>query len=276
MEDIRIECNLPFLLGLQDGRYGTLRLQRDPKGTHVSREFRSKSNEDLEAKQAKEARTLLVEVNRLIRWYKLMSLDSLVEEVALWRASPFQFSKAADNQPWGNQWLSFSSLASAADPFPGAAQTLSDSVRAEFEHGKEPPVSVLFLFDARRALDEGRFREAVLFSWSTIDSIFNHRFNALADRIWSREPVESRQFIKGEVFGMRNKMSVGLRMLAGRSFFDEPNELWKRLSESYKNRNTVIHAGAIATEDQAQNAIGVAEDVVRIMNEIASAHSLPD
>ncbi len=70
-------------------------------------------------------------------------------------------------------------------------------------------------------------------------------------------------------------MTIGLRLVSGRSFFREPEELWTRLSASYDRRNAIIHRGEIATEAEAESAIKVAEDVVRLMNEISAASGSP-
>jgi hypothetical protein len=63
-------------------------------------------------------------------------------------------------------------------------------------------------------------------------------------------------------------MSAGMRFLANRSLFNEPNDLWKRMSDSYTKRNDIIHRGGSATEDDARQAITVARTIVGIMNSI--------
>ena len=64
----------------------------------------------------------------------------------------------------------------------------------------------LFLLDAK-GVHQGRFRETVLFCWSTIDSVFNRRYGAFVDAALLDEWGEARDFFKGLDFKLRNKMS---------------------------------------------------------------------
>ena len=158
----------------------------------------------------------------------------------------------------------------AADPQPAAltlAQT-SDAVRHGLLSGNDPDVAELFLLDAERALHQGRFRETVLFSWSTIDSVFNRGYGALVDVGLAGEWGEARTFFKGLDFKLKNKMSAGMRIFANRSLFAEPDDLWQRMSNSYEKRNGIIHRGENATEDEARQAIDVAQRIVQIMNQV--------
>ena len=120
----------------------------------------------------------------------------------------------------------------------------------------------------RRQLQHGRFREAVLFCWSTIDSVFNRKYKQLVDARLGKEWGEARDFFKGPDFGLRKKMSAGMRFVANRSLFNEPGDLWGSMSNSYKRRNSIIHDGENASEDDAVKAIEVARRVVDIMNVI--------
>jgi hypothetical protein len=129
-------------------------------------------------------------------------------------------------------------------------------------------VAELFLLDAERALYQGRFRETVLFCWSTIDSVFNRKYDALIDIVLAGEWAESRRFFTGVDFGLKNKMTAALYLLAQRSLFREPGNFWERLRVSYDKRNGIIHRGENATEDEARQAIDVAQRVVAIMNAI--------
>ncbi len=126
----------------------------------------------------------------------------------------------------------------------------------------------LFLLDAERALHQGRFREAVLFCWSTIDSVFNRRYDALVDTALVDEWADAREFFKGLDFKLKNKMSAGMHFVANRSLFREPGDFWQRLSTSYSKRNAIIHRGENATEDEATQAVAVARQVVQIMSEV--------
>ena len=148
----------------------------------------------------------------------------------------------------------------APGPIPLAltVEALTNQVRDGLASGNDPDVDVLFLLDAEGALQQGRFRETVLFCWSTIDSVFNRKYDALVDHALETEWADARDFFKGLDFGLRNKMTGALRLLANRSLFGEPDNLWGRMSESYRKRNAIIHEGKNATEDEARQAIDVA------------------
>ncbi len=59
-----------------------------------------------------------------------------------------------------------------------------------------------------------------------------------------------------------------MRFVANRSLFNEPDDLWARMSDSYAKRNHIIHRGDNATEDEARQAIEVARTIVGLMNSI--------
>jgi hypothetical protein len=65
-------------------------------------------------------------------------------------------------------------------------------------------------------------------------------------------------------FGLKHKMTTGLRLLVGRSLYTEPDNFWRDLSASYNLRNRIIHEGQIAHEDEAKLAIKVARKIVGI------------
>jgi hypothetical protein len=85
----------------------------------------------------------------------------------------------------------------------------------------------------------------------------------LVDRLRDEWP-DGRDFLKGIDFGLRHKMTTGLRLLGCSSFYLEPDSFWQDLSASYGLRNRIIHDGQIAHEDDAKLAINVARNVVRI------------
>ena len=301
MPRIRIECALPFPLPLPDGDYADmsaeplgLRLEpadsprkltgygEEPTGedrTVISSHFQSNAVLPgfVEAEKTAKAKSLMGRINRLIRWYRVVSSDAAMSEVTLSKASPFIFFEAHSNQSWARP-LSFFIPPVQDRGFSFFTRALDENtakVARGLASGMEPEVEELFLLDARQALEEGRFREAVLFSWSTIDAIFSRRFDSLVDGALADEWSESRKFLRGLDFGLRHKMTIGLRLVTRRSFFKEPAEFWSRLSSSYDRRNSIIHRGETASEIDAEHAIKVAEDVVKLMNEITAAPGSP-
>jgi len=115
-----------------------------------------------------------------------------------------------------------------------------------------------------------RFREAVLPCWGAIDSTFVRKFRTLVDDRLADEWAEGRDFLKSHDFGLRHKMTTGLRLLTGRSLHAEPDGFWQDLSIGYDQRNRIIHEGQIAHEDDAKLAIGVARNVVQIVVSLPS------
>ncbi len=108
----------------------------------------------------------------------------------------------------------------------------------------------------------------MLFCWSTIDSVFNRKYDQLAEAALVGEWAYARDFFTGHDFGLRNKMSAAMHLIANRSLFREPGELWANLSDSYGKRNRIIHQGENANEDEAVLALDVARRVVDLMNSI--------
>ena len=115
--------------------------------------------------------------NRLLRWYRAASRRTEVIELTRAQASPFRFEAAgaATAAVW-NGFLMFE--AGGPTPLPANVEELTEAIRSGLSSGDEPRV-VLYLIDADRALHDGRFREAVLFSWSTIDAVFNAKYDLL-------------------------------------------------------------------------------------------------
>src|SRR5262249_31155056 len=157
------------------------------------------------------------------------------------QVSPFLFQATGEgaHEAW-NTPLRYPAI--PPPPMALTDQEITNRVRAGLaQPGHEPEVAELFLLDAELALYEGRFREAVLFCWSTIDSVFNRKYDALVEVILAGEWVAAREFFTGPDFGLRNKMSAAMHLLAQRSLFREPGELWSHLTVSYNKRNAIIH-----------------------------------
>lgn len=222
------------------------------------------SEEQLRVQLAQADRLLLL-INRLLRWYRATTAAASVYEVTRAQVSPFQF-RDASGEAWGDDLVFEPSLAKQ----PGVAIQVVERQRLTdgYATGGEPEVADLAIVDATAALNGGRFREAVLLCWSAIDATFTRRFEQLVDERLPGEWGEARKFLKGLDFGLRHKMTTGMRLLTGTSFFDLPDNFWDRLSESYRARNRIIHEGATASEDEAWRSIYVARDLVRAVREI--------
>jgi hypothetical protein len=217
---------------------------------------------------ARLAERLLLLTNRLLRAYRAISRNPSITELSRAAASPFRFCVVSAEQgdlSWRPEFILGTTLPQAPAQ---ATRAITERLRDLLVSGDEPDVADLFLLDAELAVHEGRFREAVLFCWSTIDSTFNRRYHRLVDAKLAGEWAEARSFFTGLDFGLRNKMSAALSLIAGRSLFREPRGLWPKLSASYNKRNGIIHRGENADENDSRLALEVARRIVEIMGEL--------
>ncbi len=225
----------------------------------------TESRDEQNKLNAEQAKRLLQLANRLIRSYRAVTRDAAISELSRAQASLFRFQivAAEAGTPTWQAELPFE----AGPPTSVVRSTavITERVRDILASRNEPNVADLFLLDAEQAIQEGRFREAVLFCWSTIDATFSRRYDMMVDEKLAREWREAKNFFKGLELGLRNKMSAALYLLSGRSLFREPGNLWQSLSTSYSKRNGIIHRGESATEDDALQALDVAKRFVEIM-----------
>jgi hypothetical protein len=282
MPRVRASIVLPYLLKLNPGLYPTgqpdrnLEIHQPPMventkaNTSVSLTVDQpdvESADEQEPYKQKQADQLLILTNRLLRCYRATTRNAMMTELSRAEASPWRFWVLTDGTNAVN-WEK--KLIYKADPPKIRAQrteTIAKRVRALLASGDEPEVADLFLLDAELAIHEGRFREAVLFCWSTIDSTFNRKYDQLVDSKLAGEWANARSFFTGVDFGLKNKMSAALYLVSGRSLFREPGNLWEKLSSSYNKRNGIIHRGENANEDDARQALDVARRIVEFMGD---------
>jgi hypothetical protein len=281
MIEITVSIQLPYSLGLESGALRTspagheihiLELDR----TGVSAVFAAEPMEDRSVRRSRRIRIadeLLQRTNRLLRWYRAISRSADVTELTRAQVSPFIFGVSMPGNPetWDTEgWIEpLEFVAADLVPSSWSVAELSHHVEEGLSTGREPSVEVLFLLDAVQALHLGRFRECVLFCWCTIDSVFNRGYDALAACVLREEWAAARDAVTALDFGMRNKMTVGMRLLANRSFFLEPDAFWDKLTSSYKKRNTIIHRADNAMEADAELALEVARRMVAIMADLS-------
>ena len=175
--------------------------------TGVSAEFEPPATDDRDQQfkhRRRAAERLLADTNRLLRWYRAASKQAEIVELTRAQASPFRFEVLDGTDPTG--WIDNITFESEG---PRSLQVpiddLTAAIRAGFERGGEPEVVDLCLLDAERAVHEGRFREAVLFCWSTIDAVFNRKYDQLVNAALAGELQSAREFFTGVNFGLKNK-----------------------------------------------------------------------
>lgn len=279
MPTLRVWISLPYFLHLSAGDYRTASAGESvvvgnsppaevlPKST-VSAVFQHPSGPfEIERLHRRDANQLLKRTNHLLRRYRATSRRAEITELTRAQVSPFRYESvgSGDDAAWLPD-LEYEEVGPQSVQL--TTNQLTAGVQAGLASGTEPDVAVLFLLDAERAIHQGRFREAVLFSWSTIDSVFNRKYEAVAAARLADEWASAGRFFLGHEFGMQNKMSAGLHLLTGRSLAREPGDFWERLSASYDRRNAIIHRGENATEDEGRQALDVARRVVGFMNAI--------
>jgi len=278
--DIQVKIVLPYVLRLIDGEYRTAptgetiriaahREEETRPQTIISATFREDGVLDFERiplLRTELGDRLLRRTNHLLRWYRAVRRRPDIAELTRAQASPFLFEiSGGDAEGWTEPlWHEEKGPIS----LPLTVEQLTTEVRAGLATGNDPDVAALFLLDAELAVQQGRFREAVLFCWSTIDSVFNRKYDQLVQAALVGELADARDFFAGHDFGLKRKMSAGMHLFANRSLFREPGGLWDRMTTSYNKRNAIIHRGENATEDEARQALAVAQEIVQIMNAI--------
>lgn len=215
--------------------------------------------------QKKEFERLLRRTNRLIRWYRSETRQAAVVELTRAQASPPSFTEVDSGLPWGIP-LSIESDPPLL-PINSNITTVAEAVRKGLAGPADPEVASLFLLDAEQARRDGRFRETVLFCWSAIDSTFSQKYITLVGSVID-DKNERESFINFRNASMRYRMSAGLHFFAGISLYDQSNNLWTNLTSSYSKRNKIIHEGASAQEADAELALHVAREVVRLLDSL--------
>jgi len=279
-----VEVSLPAVVLLPEGSYETspagepvvLRQappDQGPGGLTIVRVAgrmpASLSDEEKERAWTRLAQRLLRRTNRLLRWYRVLSRNSGISEVAQWQVSPFRMfieDEVAGEVPVGALRFTTPNLATneAFD------ETSLSRLREALASGSDPPVPDLFLQDAGFALAQGRFREAVLFAWATIDSEFNRFYDRLVVSRLSGDYSTGRNQLLGFDLGLRTKMTVVLHLLTKHSLFvlGQADGSWERLTASYTKRNGIIHRGDVAEQADAEIALEAAEWIIRKIDSI--------
>jgi hypothetical protein len=206
----RASSIVPILVGSVSG--SLLPSFRRPRTVlSLTEDLRDTENPDEQSEwNGRLAERLLLQANRLLRSYRAITRNATITELSRAEASPFRFEVvpgAGTPIAWRSELIYRASRPRAPSlPTHKITRRLRDLIAS----GKEPEVADLFLLDAELAIHEGRFREAVLFCWSTIDATFNRKYDQLVDAKLSGEWAEARSFFTGVDFGLKNKMSAAL------------------------------------------------------------------
>ena len=233
--------------------------------TQVSAIFDASDSEGRHRQLGSEADRLLRRVNHLLRWYRVTAGHPIITELTRAQASPFRFTVEATGEPWGGDALLEFEAQIPPMPAAGNRAAFGDAVRHGLSGKADPEVAELNLLDAEYGAERRPLSRGGSIVLGAIDSTFVRKFKRLVDDRLADEWADGRDFLKGIDFGLRHRMTTGLRMLVGRSLYTEPDGFWQDLSASYGLRNRIIHDGQIAHEDDAKSAIKIARKIVRIV-----------
>jgi hypothetical protein len=213
---LQVSTVLPYYLRLQEGDYPTaptgevvhveapLLLEGIPPRTPISAQFAHEDTANLNEilrRRDRDVDQLLQRINKLLRWYRCISRRAEITELTIAQGSPVTFLavEGAAAPEWLLPFAIVAPVLPAAELPPDQA---GRSLRDGLASGSDPGVADLFLLDAEWAMHQGRFREAVLFSWSTIDSVFNQKYDALVGVALAGELATARDFFTGVDFGL--------------------------------------------------------------------------
>ena len=201
MPDVRVTISLPFALLLADGDYPTadanseiVRVTAGPpeesgSRTLISASFKHPDTDDtdeIQSLKSQDTDRLLRRTNKVLRWYRSVRRKADITERTRAQASPFLFEALAGiNNPAWTSPIEYEEAGPA--PVVRSVAEITATVKAGLATGEDPDVDSLFLLDAERALQQGRFREAILFCWSTIDPTFR----VMEKRFWANYPAAS-------------------------------------------------------------------------------------
>ena len=264
MTAVRISLQLDYRLALPAGQYGRLDLSHGPDDTTQLALDWSTGCEPNAAGQEQLAREMLRQTNRLLRWYRHLTRHAQVVELTLAQVGAFSF--VADGHGWGPNQGRFEVVQDPPyDPLLdqlGVAQRL---VKALQDVADEPPVWHLLLLDAQLALAEDRFREAVLLSWSAIESCFNTHYRRALDESerLTGLTADERDSLAGRDISLVNKMTAGWALVYGTSLHDLARApVWSQRQVCYKARNAVIHEGRNVEAVRASETLAFAQSMV--------------
>jgi hypothetical protein len=218
--------------------------------------------------QLRLASQLIRRLNRLLRWYRVVSGNPSITEVSPWQVTPFRVIEPIDGVEALIGEIRYSAdVFDIAEPLDNLA---SERLRTGLKSGAEPDVPSLFLRDAEFAALQGRFREAVLLSWATIDSQFSLIYKRLVQARLDGDYRAGIEELTGLEITLRTKMTVLMNLLAKSSLFIlGADGAWERLSRSYAKRNGIIHRGEVADQRDAEDAVASAHWVMERLSPLA-------
>lgn len=232
------------------------------------------SEDRKEAEKIKRAKILLAEVNRLLRWYRAAHCSPDTTELTLAQASPVRFTigEMPDETDWAPQFEreADAPIAQNSEDVAKANEAIASGFASEKQ---EPLLADLLILDANHAVQSGLFRQAILLSWAAIEGTFHSKFDQLVKEFLpgNIEWKEGSEWLTDSRFGLRHKMTVGMRSVVGMSMYEiMGSDKWQEVGQSYKCRNNVVHNGFTATEEDARQAVQVADYVYKALKKIDS------
>jgi len=208
----------------------------------------------------------LTSVNRLIRWYRVQTDRYYATELELGEVWFILFSvieprrqgiKFADNRPRPR-------LNSILD------EKTTQFLKGRLVSPEDPELEEVLLLDAKKALNQHRYKECIIICWSLIESLFDP---FIREKL--REKLPDIGFEMGQSgwnierdLWFLTRIDILPRLLFDFSFKELPDDFWQRLSRSREIRNRIMHSGMSAEEEGAAETFSVTEELMRVVKSL--------
>jgi hypothetical protein len=290
IKSIEVVFRLPYLVALPDGEYQVSLRRRalqiihlamlsyvdEGKQVELSCEGHSvvrmlhpvDSNEArLDSEMKRCIGITLNDTNRLIQWYRYHTKHYYATEVVRQQISPIILYVCQDDEIIVYE-RDFRYL--PPEPQPLTPEQI-EGIKCEVIQSASPPTADLLLLDAQEALSKYRYREAILLAWIAIECAFDpfireKLLKLVPDINFERDSAGAN--IEQDLH-FHTRADVLLKALTGFSFRTETiPPFWEQLRLSRRHRNDITHRGLDAEEPEAQQAVQVAQQILRHIAEL--------
>jgi len=287
---VEVVFRLPYLIALPDGEYqisprrrvlhlthpkvlcyviGEREVSLSCEGNSVIRMFHKiDEDEAILDKEMKRCIGITVnDTNRLIQWYRYRTGHYHATEVTRQEISPIVLFLHQDDEIFVDEW-DFHEL---LPELPSLAPEEIEQIQNDIVQPASPPTADLLLLDAQEALSKYRYQETILLAWVAIECAFDpfvrgKLLELMPDINFERDSAGAN--IEQDLH-FHTRADVLLKALTGFSFRTETAPpFWEQLRLSRRHRNDITHRGLDAQESEAQQAVQVAQEILRCIAEL--------
>ena len=207
------------------------------------------------------------DANRFVRWYRYRTRHYHTTEVTRQEISPIVLFIHQDDEMAVYEWDFHEPL----PELPSLAPEQIEQIRNDIVQPVSPPTAELLLLDAQEALSKYRYRETILLAWVAIECAFDpfvreKLLELMPDINFERDSAGAN--IEQDLH-FHTRADVLLKALTGFSFRTETAPpFWEQLRLSRRHRNDITHRGLDAQESEAQQAVQVAQEILRCIAEL--------